>query len=264
MGSAAAQAELWGAKAEDWAEVQEGQVEPLYVEVIERFVRPGTRVLDVGSGAGRFLWLARARGATVTGMDGTAALLAIARRRVPEARLEEGDIEALPFDDASFDVVTGFNAFPFARDPLKALSEARRVARPGARVVVATWGRPEDCEAATHLLALKPLLPPAPPPAPNAGPGGPFALSDERVLRALVEMAGLRPLDVRDVSCPWIYPDLAAALRGLSSSGPSVLAARTSGDDRVRAAIIEGIAPYRTVAGGYRIENKFRYVVAER
>jgi hypothetical protein len=66
------------------------------------------------------------------------------------------------------------------------------------------------------------------------------------------------------VSCPWEFPDLTVALRGLLASGPVVLAIRTSGEEKVRAATTEAIAPFRTSAGGYRLENKFRYLLAER
>ena len=261
MGSAEKQAGLWGARAEDWAEAQEGKVEPLYQSVIERFVKSGTRVLDVGCGAGGFLALAVAKGAKVAGLDGTPELLAIAKRRLPNVRFEHGDLEVLPFEDGAFDLVTGFNSFQYAENPTKALEEARRVLAPGGHVVVATWGKAEDCEAAGYMIALKPLLPPPPP---GAAPGGPFALSDEKVLRSMVERAGLAALDVRDVDCPWVYATEADALRGLMSSGPLVMAMNTSGEPKVRAATLESIAPFRAANGGYRLENKFRYVVAQR
>jgi SAM-dependent methyltransferase len=254
------QASLWGARAEDWAQVQEGLVRPLFEAVAQRCeVHAGMRVLDVGCGAGGFVQLATSRGATTTGMDATPELLAIARRRTPAARFDPGDLESLPYDDASFDLVTGFNSFQYAADPVQGLREARRVVRKGGHVVIATWGKPEDCEGAAYLAALKPLLPPPPP-----GAGGPFALSDEAALRAIVEKAGLGSGAVVDVSCPWEYPDLSVALRGLLSSGPVVLAIRTTGEEKVRAATTEAIAPFRTSSGGYRIENKFRYLIAER
>ncbi len=56
-------------------------------------------------------------------------------------------MESLPYEDGSFDVVTGLNAFQFAADPAHALRAAGRVARRGAPLVIATWGRPEQCEA---------------------------------------------------------------------------------------------------------------------
>ena len=76
--------------------------------------------------------------------------------------------------------------------------------------------------------------------------------------------AGLTPTEVGDISCPWEYPSDNAALRGMLSAGPVVLAIKTSGEERVRAAVLEAIAPYRTATGGYRLQNKFRYVSAQR
>ena len=254
------QASLWGERAQDWADVQEGVVAPLYEEVLRRLdVGTGTRLLDAGCGAGDFMAAASARGATVTGIDATPEMVAQARRRARGATVDEGDIEMLPYADASFDVVTGFNSFQFATDLGRALREAARVTRPGGRVVVATWGRMEDCQVAGYLAALRPLLPPPPP-----GASPPFSLADEAAGRAVFAEAGLMPSTLADVDCPWLYPDLKVALRGLLSSGPVVLAMRTSGEDRVREAVTAAIAPYQTASGGYRMENKFRYLVAER
>jgi ubiquinone/menaquinone biosynthesis C-methylase UbiE len=86
------------------------------------------------------------RGAIVAGLDAAEGLLALARERVPEADLRLGDLQALPYDDDTFDVVTGFTSFFFADDMVAALREAGRVARPGAPVVVEVFGRPERCE----------------------------------------------------------------------------------------------------------------------
>src|SRR5580700_7605066 len=71
-------------------------------------VGPGTRYLDVGCGAGGAAQLAAGRGAEVSGIDAADTLLAIARERTPNGSFHIGDLETLPFDDAAFDVVTGF------------------------------------------------------------------------------------------------------------------------------------------------------------
>jgi hypothetical protein len=125
-------------------------------------------------------------------------------------------------------------------------------------VVIATWGRPERCEAAAYLAALKPLLPP-----PKPGAGGPFALSDETALRALATSAGLAPVAVHDVGCAFAYPSLDAALRGLLSAGPVVAAIQRSGEEAVREAVTRALEPFTSRSGAVRLENEFRYVVAE-
>jgi trans-aconitate methyltransferase len=75
---------LWGARASDWANIQEGMVRPVYEAVLERTrVQSGTRHLDVGCGAGMAAQIAAARGAQVSGIDAAKTLLDIAQRRTP-------------------------------------------------------------------------------------------------------------------------------------------------------------------------------------
>ena len=68
--------QLWGARARDWADIQEGTVRPVYEAVIERTgVGSGTRYLDVGCGAGMAVQIAASHGAEVSGIDAADALL---------------------------------------------------------------------------------------------------------------------------------------------------------------------------------------------
>jgi hypothetical protein len=107
------------------------------------------------------------------------------------------------------------------------------------------------------LAALRPLLTAPPPGAP-----GPFALSDEAALRRLAEAAGLTPVEVTHVACPFVWPDLPTALRGLSASGVAVKAAELVGADAVDRANAEMLPPFRRADGSYRIEHQFRYLLA--
>lgn len=257
IGTAPLQGELWGARASGWAE-QEVHQRALYEHAIGTLaIRTDTRVLDVGSGSGYFCQLATEAGARVTGIDAAASLVEIAKERVPKGEFHVGDLQFLPFADDSFDVVTGFNSFQYAGDPVAALREAKRVANAGAPVFVLVWGRPHRTELATILGALRPLLPPAPADAP-----GPFALSEEGALEALVTQAGLEPVDDGYIDAPFQYRDDESLLRAMLASGPATLAIRTSGEDAVREAALDASAPYRTGDGGYRIETEWRYVTA--
>ena len=259
QGSGAVQGALWGSAAEDWASLMEPQGRPLFDAVLARGrFTPGTRVLDVGCGSGAFVRLIAARGCDVTGVDASEQLLSVARR-TPGAIFHHSDMEALPFSDAGFDIVTGMNSFQYAADPRRALAEAKRVSKRGAQVFVATWGLPEACEAAGYLAALRSLLPPAPP-----GKSGPFALSDEGALRSLVASAGFTPQLVEDVGVTWHFEDLDTALAAMLAAGPSILAIQTSGRDRVRAMLERAITPFRLSNGRYRLENQFRYLFATR
>jgi SAM-dependent methyltransferase len=256
--TSAINAVLWGSAAADWATIQEPTCKPVYLAVFERLgLQAGTNYLDVGCGAGLAAQLASERGATVAGLDASENLLAIARARVPSGQFHAGEMEKLPFADGCFDAVTGFNSFQYAGNPRAALAEAKRVAKPGSPVAVMTWGRPEGMEAASLVAALRPLLP-APPP----GTPGPFALSDEAALRALALAAGLEPVEIFDVDSPWEYADLAAALRGLGSSGVAARAAGTVGKEAVDEAHAKALMPFRRADGSYRVGASFRCLVA--
>jgi SAM-dependent methyltransferase len=165
-GSAERWGPLWGARPEDWAATEDRQV-PTYDEAVRRLgIEPGQRVLDLGCGSGVFLRLAADRGAEVFGLDASQALIEIARARVPEADLRVGDIQFLPYDDDSFDVVTGFNSFFFAASMAAALREAGRVAKPEAPVVIQVWGDPQRCDLEAMKRIVRSFMPARPTDAP--------------------------------------------------------------------------------------------------
>ena len=132
---AAIQGRLWSVRTDDWANIQERQVAPAFDAALEALrVTGATRLLDAGCGAGLALRYAADRGAEVTGLDASEAMVAHARRRVPGAQIVRGDIEDLPFDDDRFDVVTGFNSFQYAGRRHRAVAAAAaRQARQGSR-----------------------------------------------------------------------------------------------------------------------------------
>jgi SAM-dependent methyltransferase len=258
--SGVVQGALWGAAAEEWASLMEPQGRTLFDAVLGNpFFSPGARVLDAGCGSGLFAELIAERRCDVIGIDASEPLLALARRRNPSVMFHRADLETLPFPDEHFDVVTGINSFQYAASQLHALAEARRVTRRGGHVVVATWGRPQACEAAAYLAALKSLLPPSPP-----GTPGPFALSQPGELERLVGAAGLTSQSAADVNVAWTFPDLAAARAGMLSAGPAIRAIQAAGRGAVESAVEQAIAPYRLANGSYRLENQFRYAIASR
>lgn len=103
-------------------------------------------VLDVACGAGNATIPAAKTGARTTGLDITPELLEAGKKAAAEAGVEiewiVGDAQDLPFDDASFDVVTSVFGCMFAPDHRKTAEELVRVLKPGGRMVVAAW-RPE-------------------------------------------------------------------------------------------------------------------------
>jgi SAM-dependent methyltransferase len=249
---------LWGARAKDWADIQEPTFRPVYEAVFERTaVGPDTQYLDVGCGSGMAAQIAAGRGAKVRGIDAAEPLLKIAQSRTPNGEFRQGDLESLPFADRTFDVVTGFNSFQYAGNPVMALREARRVTKPEGYIAIVTWGVPEGLEAAGAVTALRPLMPPPPPGAP-----GPFALSDETALRKFASDAGLTQADVFDVENPFVYPDEATAIRGWNSAGVAARAMENSSEQAVTDAHAKAIAPFRQADGTYRLRATFRCLLA--
>ncbi|MBU1690323.1 MAG: class I SAM-dependent methyltransferase [Gammaproteobacteria bacterium] len=107
-------------------------------------VTSGQTVLDVGTGTGVVAITARIKGARVTGLDLTPALLAQAKESAmiaghDDIAWHEGDAEALPFPDASFDVVLSQFGHMFAPRHDVAVSEMLRVLKPGGMIAFATW-----------------------------------------------------------------------------------------------------------------------------
>ncbi len=118
---------------EEWFQSEQGQtVARLERELLLRVWSPQSpqRVLEVGCGTGRFLeWFAR-MGHQTTGLDASAPMLEIARRRLPERiDLYRGFAENLPYEDNAFDTVALITTLEFVDNPNRALQEALRVAR---------------------------------------------------------------------------------------------------------------------------------------
>jgi SAM-dependent methyltransferase len=95
-------------------------------------------VLDAGMGGGRLAVELDARGWTVSGIDSSPAMVAIARARLPELsdRLLEADLAALPFPSGSFDAAVVTGAIEYVDDLGRGLAELERVLRPGGRAIV--------------------------------------------------------------------------------------------------------------------------------
>ena len=106
-------------------------------------VRAGSKVLDVAAGNGNCSLAAARRWCDVTSTDYVPALLEGGRRRADADRLpitfQEADAEALPFADASFDVVLSSFGVMFTPNHVRAASELARVCRPKGRVGMANW-----------------------------------------------------------------------------------------------------------------------------
>ena len=130
-----------------------------------RALRPA-RALDLGCGGGHVAFAIAPESGLVTALDLSPDMLAAvtaeaARRGLANIATEAGSAEALPFPDACFDAVaTRFSAHHW-RDVRAGLGEARRVAKPGAPVLIADVVAPDDALLDTHLQAVELLRDPS-------------------------------------------------------------------------------------------------------
>ncbi len=128
-------------------------------------VRALDRVLDVAAGNGNATLAAARRFATVTSTDYVPALLDRGRRRAEgegfgNVTFEVADVEALPYPDASFDVVVSTFGVMFTPDHARAAAELARVCRPGGRIGLASWTPAGFVGQMLRLVAS--YVPPAP------------------------------------------------------------------------------------------------------
>jgi demethylmenaquinone methyltransferase/2-methoxy-6-polyprenyl-1,4-benzoquinol methylase len=119
--------------------------------------RAGLRVLDLATGTGDLAFAAAARGARVVGLDITHRMIELARRKADGAspRLLVGDMLALPFPAASFDIVTTGYGLRNVPDLVQAIDEIRRVLAPGGQAISLDFNRPTNpLIRAVYLLYL--------------------------------------------------------------------------------------------------------------
>lgn len=253
MGSADVQGALWGARAQDWAHIQEPSWQSVFaVAMALAGARRGASVLDIGCGSGGALAIASEMGANVTGLDAAEALAVIARRRLPQVHIEVGDMERLPFPDASFDVVTGINSFQFAQDIVSALSEAKRVCKPTGTVLLFVWGPREQCELISLTLpsvfALLPQTQGAPP-APWIG--------DKGVVESYLAQAGLDIVEDGSLTADLAFAADDAAIRAILSASARVIA--VAGEESVARAVRMTLDQVRRPDGSVAWTNSFRW-----
>lgn len=215
-------------------------------------VRPGERVLDLATGTGITAIAARERGAKVTGVDLTPELLTVAQQKAQaegfsDIDFREGDAEALPFADASFDVVLSTCGHMFAPDQPKVAAELARVTRPGGRVIFLAW-TPEGGLGSWFRITNSHVPPPA-------GVASPFNWGNPDKVRELLGSA-FADVSFTRGDCPQ-FGESPEDIWGLFSTryGPTVRAAASlqgSALEAFRGDLLTFLAGYRAADGKVR------------
>jgi SAM-dependent methyltransferase len=183
--------ELKARQSEIWGSAPWERVAPILGPVHRHLIRalspgPGKRWLDVGTGTGAAAMLAARAGADVTGVDLAPALVETAKRLATDEglaiRFEVGDVEQLPYEDGSFDVVASAMGLIFAPDHAAAAHEIARVCRPGGRLGFSAWREGALFRPVTAKYS--------PPPEPGQGDSDRWGHEDyvERLLGRVFEL----------------------------------------------------------------------------
>ena len=215
----------WGHRAVDFATLSEPANCREYAAVHHRLrVDVGDRLLDVACGAGLAVELARGRGAACAGIDASARLVAVARDRNPESDIRVGDMHALPWDDATFDVVTSFRGV-WGTTP-EAIGEIHRVLVDGGRIGITVWGHIKNSPGA---WALAPFSMAAAPKVSNQA--AMVALGRPGAGEELLERYGFESVERITVPFVWEFADPETFARAVASTGPAYEAIEHVGEE---------------------------------
>jgi SAM-dependent methyltransferase len=228
-------------------------------------VKAGIRVLDVACGTGNTAIPAAKSGASVTGLDIAANLLTQARARANREELkiqfDEGDMEELPYGEASFDLVISMFGAMFGPRPDRTVAELIRVCRPGGRIALASW-TPQGFIGQVQRVMAK--YAPSPPSLPS-----PLLWGEEETVRQRLH-DGIADLRVKTVQAQLRYPFSVAETVAFHRThlGPARMAIEATPVDKRAALESEMIGLYekynRAKDGTVWVESEYLEVVATR
>jgi SAM-dependent methyltransferase len=225
--------EGWGRRAADFAALSEPGNCREYVAVHHRLgIDAGDRLLDVACGSGLALELAGLRGASCCGIDASARLVAVALDRNPGCDIRVGDMNALPWEEASFDVVTSFRGI-WGTTP-DAVAEIYRVLRPGGRTGITVWGH---LKVSPGAWALAPFRLAATEKVDNQAVM--VSLGRPGAGEQLLGSCGFTGTERLDVPFAWEFADPELYARALAATGPAYEAIQHVGEAEFHRAAVE-------------------------
>lgn len=241
------QAEFWNGDGGDAWVAMQPVLDQVFVRIEEMLTDAAAawgpeRVLDVGCGVGATTVAIARRlgdGATVTGIDVSAPMVAAAKERVAydddPPRFLLADAAAHPFEDGEFDLLVSRFGVMFFPDPVAAFTRLREAIAPGGGLRFVCWRSPEEnsfltagAQAVAHLL---PEMPPREPGAP-----GPFAFAEKERIEEILTGAGWSEPEIEPVDFPCAFP-ASDLTRYLARIGPVGWSLREV-DDAKRAEVL--------------------------
>jgi SAM-dependent methyltransferase len=256
----------WDTMAAGW-ERRRADIERIFAPVSEWLVRhlapqPGDTVLELAAGPGDVGFAAApllGEGGRLISSDFSPEMVEVGRRRAAELGLTNVehrvlDAENIELEDDSVDGVLCRFGYMLMVDPAAALSETRRVLRPGGRLALAVWReapRNPWVALAGRVLAERGLVPP-----PEPGAPGMFTMASDERMRELLEGAGFTIERLEDVPIRFSYGDIDDYIASARDTGG--MFARVWGDaseeerGAMRAALTEAYAPF-AADGGYEV-----------
>ena len=245
----------WGARALDWAYLFESYARAANDLIFDRLaVGTNQQLCDVACGSGLAANSARRRGASVAGLDASDSLIDIARARTPDGDFRVGDMNALPFADDSFDIVTSFNGIWKGCEP--ALDEVHRVLRPSGRFGMTFWGAHERMGLLPYFVKIIELSPPSHQEA-TVDIGGTHLVAEDMLRSTQFQIVEHGTVEVVSE-----WPDVATAVRALAAAGPAIPAIEAVGYDDFCAELHEVIAPMAHATTGVRVSSELGWITA--
>jgi enediyne biosynthesis protein CalE5 len=263
-------ADAWG----EWFDWTEQNFAPLTAWLRDQTGwRPGAHVLDVGCGSG-FPALAAAAavlpGGTVTAIDLSPKMIAVASKRAADVGLNnvdfrEMDSDALDLPDETFDTVTCVCTLMFSPEPQRAVGEIRRVLKPGGRFGIVVWDEPSLNPFSLVLAGIMSTFI-ALPPLPGADAPGPFRFAAAEALESVLQSGGFSTFTIENRTMTFDFPSVEAYLQIVSDVAGwtrRLKALSASDQSRLRQAVAEAAGPY-CVDGRVRVGSAVHCAVGRK